>query len=115
MTAPMNLTLKRGPSVWDAQRGTPVNWRLAAATGGMLITAFGLSSRSSRSNWLVSLGLCGVALSICGGRMASTVQAGSRALRGAGRTAQDHDIDRASEDSFPASDPPALHSPVAPV
>ena len=114
MTAPMNLTLKRGPSVWDEPPNAPFNWRLAAATAGMLITGLGLVSRAPRSNWIVSLGLCSVALSLLGGRMSATVQASSRALRRTGRTAQDHDVDRALEDSFPASDPPPLRTPTAP-
>jgi hypothetical protein len=103
----MNLTLKRGPSVWDDRPSAAINWRVAAAAGGLVITAVALSSRSSRSNWLAGLGLCGVAASLLSGRWSSTLQAGSRALRIIGRTPPDHVVDRASEDSFPASDPTA--------
>jgi hypothetical protein len=103
----MNLTLKRGPSVWDDRPGAAVNWRVAAAAGGLVITAVALSSRSRHSNWVAGLGLCGVAASLLTGRWSSTFQAGCRALRVVGRTPPDRVVDRASEDSFPASDPTA--------
>jgi hypothetical protein len=108
VTASLNLTLKRGPSVWGKPRNKPASWRIMTAATGVVITAFAMQSSPSRRGWLASLGLATVFFSLVGGRLSSTVQAGARGLRIVDRAQQDHVVDRASEDSFPASDPPAL-------
>ena len=108
MATPLNLTLKRGPSVWDTQRTWPTDWRLYGAIAGAFVAGFALRRRAS-PRWMIGLGLGIIGSSLLAGRVSSTVSAGARQL-GVGRAARkDRVVDRASQDSFPASDAPAVY------
>ena len=106
MSTPLNLTLTRGPSVWDTQHTSPEYWRACGVTAGAALASLALRRRANW-RWLLGAGLGVAALSLLAGRVASTMQIGRRrldVLRGVRRN--DQLVDEASEDSFPASDPP---------
>src|SRR6266404_6120928 len=98
MATPLNLTLTRGPSIWEEQPRRPSDWRVYGAFAGACLAAFALQSRTSR-HWIFGLGIGIAATSLLAGRFSSAVQAGARQL-GVGRSAQeDRLVDRASRDS----------------
>jgi len=104
MATPLNLTLKRGPSVWEEPKPAPsLSWRVYGAVAAAVLAGLALGSRSNRSRLLgLAIGIGGA--SLLGDRLAPTIAAASRCL--ADRAARkDRIVDRASEDSFPASDP----------
>jgi hypothetical protein len=103
MATPLNLTLKRGPSVWEKPKPGPSPWQVYGALGGALLVGLAIGSRSNRSRLLgLALGIAGA--SLFADRLASTIGAGSQFLADRGAR-KDRIVDRASEDSFPASDP----------
>ena len=104
MSTPLNLTLKRGPSVWDGPPTSPTHWRAYGVAAGAVLASLALHPRANRQ-WLIGAGLGVVGAFLLAGRCMSTVQEGKRKL-GVGRgVRKDHLVDAASEDSFPASDP----------
>src|SRR5690349_11736769 len=105
MAESLNLTLKRGPSVWDDQRGWTSHWRAYGLVTGAVLAAAALQPRGSRS-WLAGLAFGVAAASLLAGRFTETVEAGTHHLRTLRGGRKDHLVDRASEDSFPASDAP---------
>ena len=113
MAASMNLTLKRGPSVWEPSRRGPSNWRLAAAAVGTIATALAWRSRASRRFWLAGFGLSGIAFGVLGGKLVRRAPTEAPALHIVERT-HDDAIDRASEDSFPASESAGVELVVCP-
>jgi len=105
MTAPLNLTLKRGPSVWDDQPTAMTDhWRSYGIAAGALLATAALQPRTNHQ-WLLGLALGIVGTSLLAGRFSSTLQASAHQIRGLRGGRKDHVVDRASEDSFPASDP----------
>jgi hypothetical protein len=104
MSSPLNLTLKRGPSVWDEPSRSPANWRACGVAAGAALATLALHPRANR-RWLIGAGLGVVATFLLAGRFISTVQAGRRKLDVVRTVRNDHLVDAASEDSFPASDP----------
>ena len=104
MDAHLNLTPKRGPSVWEAPR-TPMNWSVAAIAGGSLLAAYAWANRSQHRSLLTGLGVGTLACGLMAGRAADAVSRRSQRVRS---MADLDDVDRMSKDSFPASDPPAM-------
>ena len=104
MSTSLNLTLKRGPSVWDEPRTSPTNWRAYGIAAGAAIASLALRPRANR-HWLIGAGLGVVGTFLLAGRFISIAQAGRRKLDVVRRLRNDHLVDAASEDSFPASDP----------
>jgi hypothetical protein len=103
MATPLNLILKRGPSVWEEPKAGSSPWRVYGAIAGAVLAGLAIGSRSQRSRLLgLALGVAGA--SLLANRLASTIAGVSqfRVERGARK---DRIVDRASEDSFPASDP----------
>jgi hypothetical protein len=104
MSTPLNLTLKRGPSVWDDRSGWRPNWGAYGVAAGAVLASLAVHRRANR-HWLMGLTLGVVGTCLVAGRFMSTVKAGAR-QRGVVRgVRKDRVVDRASEDSFPASDP----------
>jgi hypothetical protein len=103
MSTSLNLTLKRGPSVWDDRPVSPTkNWRALGVAAGAVLASLALRPRTNRY-WLIGVGLGVAGAYLVGDRFASTMTAGMRRIFPGGR--DDLAVDRASEDSFPASDP----------
>lgn len=104
MSTPLNLTLKRGPSVWDDRPASPTHWRALGVAAGAVLTSLALRPRANRRWWIgVGLGVAGA--SLLADRFASTINASTRRFSIFRGIRNDVAVDRASEDSFPASDP----------
>jgi hypothetical protein len=104
MATPLNLTLmKRGPSVWEEPKAGPSRWRVYGVAAGAVLAGLAMGSRSNRSRLMgLALGVAGA--SLFADRLASSIAAARQLwVNRAART--DRIVDRASEDSFPASDP----------
>ena len=109
MMPSLNLTPARGPSVWarmDREPKVDGRW-LALIVGGGVLTASALQRPSSRRIGAAVLGLACMAVGVfcfgCAWRVGDTLD-WLRSLRCA---PGDDAIDRASADSFPASDAPS--------
>ena len=103
MAMPLNLTLTRGPSVWDEQPSGHSHWRIYGVAAGATLVGFA-SRRRAQHPLLLGLGFGVVIASLLGDRVSSKLTAACRRLveEDASREIA---IDRALEDSFPASDP----------
>jgi hypothetical protein len=104
VAAPLNLTLKRGPSVWDERPTQRLDWRLYGVAAGAALATMAMGPRANR-RWLMGLAVGIFGACVFADRLASTITARARrcgVLRGDGK---DSVVDSASEDSFPASDP----------
>jgi hypothetical protein len=104
---PMNLTPERGPSVWDAPRSSGVNWPMAALAITSLIAAYAWRSRSEHRALIAGLGFGTLACGLLARGGPERLAAQWNRIRPPIEPDED-DVDRASEDSFPASDPPAF-------
>ena len=104
MAMPLNLTLSnRGPSVWEERKARRSSWRFYGAVAAAALAGIALASRSNRSRLLgLAVGVGGA--SLLSDRLASTIAAVGQCMATRG-TRKDRIVDRASEDSFPASDP----------
>ena len=106
MPPSMNLTPERGPSVWARmdRKSKLDRWWLAMIVGGGALAASSIRRRANGRTW-AALGLaCATTGFFC--------HSGSRRLSAAIESLYcaepvDDAIDRASADSFPASDAPA--------
>ena len=107
MSTPLNLTLKRGPSVWDDRTTSPaIDWRLRGVAAGTMLAMLARPPRGNR-RWLLGLALGLSITSLFAGPVRSAIENGLRRLRTGRSVVKDQAlVDRASEDSFPASDPP---------
>ena len=105
MSTPLNLTLTRGPSVWDEPRTSPTSWRACGVAAGAAFASLALRRHANR-HWLIGAGLGVVGALLNAGRLRSTMKAGRRRLDVVRGVREDRLVDEASEDSFPASDPP---------
>ena len=106
MSTPLNLTLKRGPSVWEEPATSFTDyWRVYGVAAGAAIAVLALQPRANRS-WLFGLAIGVAGTSLLAGRFCSTFAEAARRINRLGSAPNDHVVDRASEDSFPASDPP---------
>ena len=104
MATPLNLTLKRGPSVWDTPQKQRSDWRVYGVATGAALASMAMRPRANRL-WLMGLAFGVLGACLFADRLTSTITAAARRLgvrRGAGN---DSVVDRGSEDSFPASDP----------
>jgi hypothetical protein len=104
VATPLNLTLKRGPSVWDTPQKQRSDWRVYGLATGAALVSMAMRPRANRL-WLMGLAFGILGTSLFADRLTSTITAAARQLgvrRGAGN---DGAVDRGSEDSFPASDP----------
>lgn len=106
MGTPLNLTLKRGPSIWEDQRTSFSDyWRVYGVAAGAAIAALAMQPRTNRS-WLLGLALGVAGTALLAGRFSTTIADATRQITRLRTTRKDHVVDTASEDSFPASDPP---------
>ena len=103
MATPLNLTLARGPSVWDEPPSGHTDWRIYGVAAGAALAGFATRRRAEHP-LLLGLGLGVILASLLGDRVSSKIASACRQLvdRDASREIA---IDRALEDSFPASDP----------
>jgi hypothetical protein len=104
VATPLNLTLKRGPSVWDTPRKQRSDWRVYGVATGAALATMAMRPRANRW-WLMGLAFGILGTCLFADRLTSTIRAGAGRLgvrRGAWK---DSVVDRGSEDSFPASDP----------
>ena len=99
----MNLTPARGPSAWDRMERESKLDRVAISlvTAGAALSSSALWQRDRRRAWAIALGVASIAAGIF-------LHPGLRTARLSHRNAADEAIDRASADSFPASDPPSI-------
>ncbi len=104
MAASLNLTLQRGPSVWDARPSRPAGWRTYGVLAGAMLAGLAMRPRRTR-RWLMGLAFGVVVSSLAADRLFSTLAGRARRLRGDRDVGSESVVDRASEDSFPASDP----------
>lgn len=104
MSTPLNLTLKRGPSVWDHRSTWPSNWPANGVAAGVTFATIVTAQRSKRP-WLMGLALGIAGAYLLAGGFSSSLKARARQLRVLRSGHNDRAVDRASEESFPASDP----------
>jgi len=107
MATSLNLILQRGPSgpsVWETRRSGRPDWRVYGVMAGAFLASLAIRPQGTR-RWLMGLALGVVATSLVSDRMCSTLVARARRLRVARGPGAESVVDRASEDSFPASDP----------
>ena len=105
MTTPLNLTLTRGPSVWDERRAWPSYWRVYGVAAGAALAAFAMQPRAKRG-WMMGLAVGVAGTALLAGRWTAAMETSAHQFRRLRGTQKDYVVDRASEDSFPASDPP---------
>jgi hypothetical protein len=105
MSTPLNLTLKRGPSVWDHQRQRRSAWPVYGVAAALTFAALATARRGHRP-WLMGVVLGIAATGLLAGGFSSSLRVGARQLRLLRGGHNDRLVDRDSEDSFPASDPP---------
>lgn len=105
MSTPLNLTLARGPSVWDQPSTWPSARRIYSVAAGAALALL-VTTRRDRRPWLTGLVLGTAATALLASRCSSSLIESARWLRVRRRGRDDRVVDRDSEDSFPASDPP---------
>jgi hypothetical protein len=101
---PLNLTLKRGPSVWDERHTQRLDWRVYGVAAGAALASVAMRPRANRW-WLMGLAVGTLGACVFADRLASTITAGARRCGVLPGDGPDSVVDSASEDSFPASDP----------
>ena len=76
--------------------------QMAAIAGGTLLVASSIRQRTSRDTWLAAMGM-----GVIAGALFCRAPFSALGLRFKHRRRRNDAIDQASEDSFPASDPPS--------
>ena len=109
MDTPLNLTPERGASVWDAPPSPSPLWPIVAAAGVIIFASLAWRYRSVGKSIVTksaALGgmLIGVATSPIGRKVTNVIvqHLSEHQAR------QEARVDAALEDTFPASDPPAV-------
>jgi hypothetical protein len=108
---PLNLAPQRGPSVWEQkQSGASSAWTLeeserwCVALCGSTLAMLGLRQRSASGALLAALGGALAVRAMLGHRDLWNLRCWAERLRAAGQPVDP--VDAASDESFPASDPP---------
>jgi type II secretory pathway component PulM len=105
MTPSMNLTVERGPSVWD-QKSHNSFWPAALMAAGASMAALSLRAAPRHRLWLASAGAAAVAYAVFNGPLSHRVELARVRARERARSVEP--LDKTLRDSFPASDPPAI-------
>src|SRR5262245_22537210 len=98
MSTPLNLTLKRGPSVWEEPKTRLSYWRLSGLAAAGLIAGLATRREATRGP-LIGVAIAVGAVSLLGGQFRPMLAAVARAT-GARRAAkEDNLVDLVSEAS----------------
>jgi len=100
----LNLTRKQGPSVWDEPRPQASTWRTYGMAAGAMVAAFALGRRRVNRPWAIGLALGVAGAALFADRLSSMLTSCAERLQIRSGARNDL-VDRATEDSFPASDP----------
>jgi hypothetical protein len=103
MTASLNLTPARGPSVWERPEAIAEPWQAATLVGGAILAGCAWPFRSRTSRLLGGAGLLTMAVALTGKWDTVAVESLRQWLK-AMRDGDD-EVDRTIDASFPASDP----------
>ena len=107
--ASLNLTPKRGPSVWDqvdSNRAVDFRW-IELTMAGALLARAAIRRGSTERLWLATLGTACIAAALFHDAIASRLSTTRSRIGHAFRHDAYDAVDVASADSFPASDAPA--------
>ena len=107
MEPSLNLTPERGPSVWT-ERTTRSSVAPIAAAAGVALVALAWRASPARRFWIAGLGTAGAVAALLSGPLGDCAD---RALAGAKarvRGRRREPLDDTLNDSFPASDAPAV-------
>ncbi len=104
----LNLTPRRGPSVWARIESRPNRTaaRAMVAVGAAAMAGTFLRRRSTYGKGMIAAGVTLGAIAYLRSRSCLTLRDVTQSWMG-GRTHAEEAIDKASADSFPSSDPPS--------
>lgn len=105
MTPSMNLTVERGPSVWD-KTSCRSNWPAAAVATGVSVAALSYRAAPRYRFWLASAAAAAATYALFSRRIAHRIEDARVSARERARAKEP--LDRTLKDSFPASDPPSV-------
>jgi len=109
MDSPRNLTPQRGPSVWTNPPRSSPHWPVVALAAAAIVVGVAWKYRSFGKALLIKgAGLGGMVLGFAASPAGRRVADILTERWAAARRTPDLVVDHALEDTFPASDPPAL-------